>query len=178
MLLTTAYFPPTEYFAVLARYSEVYLEAHEKYQKQSWRNRCRILTANGPMDLNFPIVHDGATGIKDIKVDWSTPWLHKTKYAIDSAYYSSPFFEYYRDELFGILDSRPETLWEMNSRLTEFFCRKIGINPVLKETESFAVPVPAIRKTCGSPSIPKCRVYTGAGNTGRCSRRSSDSLPD
>lgn len=141
MLLTTAYFPPTEYFAVLARYSEVYVEAHEKYQKQSWRNRCRILTANGPMDLNFPIVHDGTSAIRDIRVDWSTPWLHKTEYAIDSAYYSSPFFEYYRDELFGILDAQPETLWEMNRQLTEFFCRKIGIGPRLIDTDHFELPV-------------------------------------
>lgn len=117
------------------------MEAHEKYQKQSWRNRCRILTANGPMDLNFPIVHDGTSAIRDIRVDWSTPWLHKTEYAIDSAYYSSPFFEYYRDELFGILDAQPETLWEMNRQLTEFFCRKIGIGPRLIDTDHFELPV-------------------------------------
>lgn len=143
MLLTTAYFPPVEYFSILARYSVVYLEAHEKYRKQSWRNRCRILTANGPMDLNFPIVHDGSSLIRDMKVDWSTPWLHKTEYAIDSAYYSSPFFEYYRDELFGILDAKPETLWEMNLGIIGFFCRKIGINPEIRETGSFVVPAAA-----------------------------------
>lgn len=143
VLLTTAYFPPVEYFAQLARYSVVYLEACEKYQKQSWRNRCRILTANGPMDLNFPIVHDGSTMIKDIKVDWSTPWLHKTEYAIDSAYYSSPFFEYYRDELFAILDSRPATLWEMNLRIIDFFCQKIGIKPEIRETEWYEAPAGA-----------------------------------
>lgn len=93
------------------------------------------------MDLNFPIVHDGTSAITDIKVDWSTPWLHKTEYAIDSAYYSSPFFEYYRDELFGILDAQPETLWEMNRQLTEFFCRKIGIGPRLIDTDHFELPV-------------------------------------
>ena len=140
MLLTTAYFPPIEYFSILARYSVVYLEAHEKYRKQSWRNRCRILTANGPMDLNFPIVHDGAGMIKDIRVDWSTPWLHKTEYAIDSAYYSSPFFEYYRDELFDILDSHPETLWELNLGIIDFFCRKIGICPQIRETAEYVAP--------------------------------------
>lgn len=157
MLLTTAYFPPIEYFSILAKYSVVYLEAHEKYQKQSWRNRCRILTANGPMDLNFPIVHDGATLIKDIKVDWSTPWLHKTEYAIDSAYYSSPFFEYYRDELFAILDSHPETLWELNLGIIDFFCRKIGICPQIIETSEF-IPTPV--EACQSvleDNGPDCR---------------------
>ncbi|MCQ2178957.1 MAG: WbqC family protein [Bacteroidales bacterium] len=151
MLLTTAYFPPIEYFSILARYSVVYLEAHEKYRKQSWRNRCRILTANGPMDLNFPIVHDGAGMIKDIRVDWSTPWLHKTEYAIDSAYYSSPFFEYYRDELFGILDSHPETLWDLNLGIIDFFCRKIGICPQIRETAEYVAPGGTVT-VAGSPA--------------------------
>ena len=54
-VLTLAYFPPVEYFALLAKYSSVYVEACENYQKQSWRNRCRIYTENGPQDLNFPV---------------------------------------------------------------------------------------------------------------------------
>lgn len=127
MVLTTAYFPPAEYFSILAKYSAVYLDSTENYQKQSYRNRCYILTANGPEALTFPIVHDGARLITEVKVDYSTPWLRRTEYALDSAYYNSPFFEYYRDELFSILDSRPETLWDLNYRIMEFLCRKIGI---------------------------------------------------
>ena len=128
MLLSTAYFPPIEYFAVLAKYS-VCIDPCENYTKQTYRNRCRILTSNGPEDLRVPIVHDGRRLITDVRVDYSGDWLRRTKYAIDTAYYSSPFFEYYRDELFALLDSRPETLWELNSALTDFFCRKIGIVP-------------------------------------------------
>lgn len=145
MLLTTAYFPPAEYFALLAKYSVVNIEAHEKYQKQSYRNRCRILTANGVEDLRFPIVHGGSPLITDVEVDYKTPWVRQTEYAIDSAYFSSPFFEYYRDSLFEILDSSPRTLWELNGRLTDYFCSKIGIAPSLVPTESFAAPgeVPA-----------------------------------
>ncbi|MBP5172311.1 MAG: WbqC family protein [Bacteroidales bacterium] len=126
MLLSSAYFPPTEYFAVLARYS-VRIDDSENYQKQTYRNRCRILTSNGVEDLRVPIVHDGKRRITEVRVDYSTDWVRRTKYAIETAYYSSPFFEYYRDELFAILDSQPETLWELNSRITDFFCRKIGI---------------------------------------------------
>lgn len=137
MLLSTAYFPPTEYFAILARYSVVYVEAWENYCKQSYRNRCRILTANGVEDLRFPIIHDGSRLITDIRVDYGTPWLRQTEYAIDSAYYSSPFFEYYRDELFSILDSKPEKLWDLNMGLTDFFCRKIGIRPEIRLTTAY-----------------------------------------
>ena len=140
MLLTTAYFPPIEYFALLARYSVVYMEACENYQKQSWRNRCRILTSNGPENLNVPVVHENGTfalPIREIRVEYTTPWVLRTERAIESAYSSSPFFIYYKDELFAILDSQPATLWELNRRLIDFFCAKIGIAPQFVETESF-----------------------------------------
>ena len=140
MLLTTAYFPPVEYFALLARYSVVYVEACENYQKQSYRNRCRILTANGVMDLNVPVVHENGTfslPIKEIRVDYSTPWVLRTERAIESAYSSSPFFIYYCDALFDILDSHPATLWELNRRIVAFFCAKIGIAPQIRETTEY-----------------------------------------
>lgn len=137
MVLSTAWFPPVDYFALLAESGSVYLEACESYRKQTWRNRCRILTANGPMDLRVPVVHDGTRLVRDIRIDWSTPWLRQCEYAIDSAYYGSPFFVYYRDELFGLLDRQPETLWEMNLGVIDFFCRKIGIAPQILPTEDF-----------------------------------------
>ena len=139
MVLSTAWFPPAEFFALLAKNSVVYLEACESYRKQTWRNRCRILTANGPMDLRVPVVHDGTRLITDIRVDWSTDWLRQAEYAIDSAYYSSPFFIYYRDELFALLDQRPDTLWEMNLSIIDFFCRKIGIAPEIIPTSDFVL---------------------------------------
>lgn len=143
MVLATAYFPPIEFFAVLAGNSSVTLEACEHYQKQSWRNRCRILTANGPMDLRVPVVHGEDlfhTRITDVRVDWSAPWLPETEYALDSAYYNSPFFEYYRDSLFGLLRSRPETLWELNLMIIRYFCEKIGLDTIIDFTQEYAGP--------------------------------------
>ena len=141
MLLTTAYFPPIEYFALLAKYSVVYMEACENYQKQSWRNRCQILTANGVESLNVPVVHENGTfslPIKEIRVEYTTPWVLRTERAIESAYSSSPFFIYYKDALFSILDSHPETLWELNRSLIDFFCSKIGISPSILETADYS----------------------------------------
>lgn len=149
MLLGIAYFPPLSYFALIAKGmvlspentipSIVYIEACENYQKQSWRNRCRILAADGPAYLNFPIVHEGSheLPITKIKVDYSTPWVLKTKRAIASAYESSAFFDYYKDELFAILDSHPETLFELDMRIIRFFLDKTGIVSDLRLTDTF-----------------------------------------
>lgn len=140
MVLSIAYFPPVEYFAVLARYSAVYIEACENYQKQSYRNRCRIYSASGPQDLNFPICHENgsfALPIQQIKVDYSTPWLLKTKRCFDAAYRSSAFFDYYRDELYALLDTKPETLWELDLSIIRFFLRKIGLATEILPTSEF-----------------------------------------
>ena len=93
------------------------------------------------MDLRVPVQHDGERLITRIRVDWSTPWLRQNCYAIDSAYYSSPFFEYYRDELFGILERRQEFLWDMNMDIILFFCNKIGIAPQILPTVDYVADV-------------------------------------
>ncbi len=153
VLLSVAYFPPVSYFALIAKDfiirpeettpSVVYLEACEHYQKQSWRNRCRIFTANGPQYLNFPIVHENGTHhlpITEIKVDYSVPWVLRTERAIESAYETSAFFDYYKDELFAILESEAETLFELDLRIMEFFLRKTGIRADLRMTAEY-IPV-------------------------------------
>ena len=132
------------------------MEACENYQKQSWRNRCRILTANGPEALNVPVVHENGTfalPVKEIRVEYTTPWVLRTERAIESAYSSSPFFIYYKDELFAILDSHPATLWELNRRIIDFFCAKIGIAPQFVETAVYNPPC-AASSSPTSPVIP------------------------
>lgn len=139
--LTVAYFPPVEYFALLARYSSVYIEACENYQKQSYRNRCRICAENGAQDLNFPVRHREGSfclPIREIEVDYSTPWVQKTERCLETAYRSSAFFEYYRDALFAILDAHPRTLWELDLRIIRFLMDKIGLRTELVPTERYA----------------------------------------
>ena len=154
MVVSTAWFPPVGFFALLAGNPKVYIEACESYRKQTWRNRCRILTESGPMDLRVPVQHDGERLITRVRIDWSTPWLRQNCYAIDSAYYSSPFFEYYRDELWGILERRREFLWDMNLDIIDFFCRKIGIAPQLIPTTDFVPCLPDDWREALSPKRP------------------------
>ena len=124
--------------------SVVYIEACENYQKQSYRNRCRFYAADGVQALSFPIIHEGGTykhPVRDIKVDYSTPWLLQHKRAIVSAYRTSAYFEYYQDELFAILDSCPEKLLDLNMALLRFFIEKTGIKVDLRLTEEYSKTV-------------------------------------
>ena len=161
-LLTTAYFPPVSYFAAIAEDMEglvrtkgedrksfpsspllpsvIYIEACENYQKQSYRNRCHFYAADGKQSLSFPVIHAEGTHkhlISEMRIDYSTPWVMQHKRAIISAYRTSAYFEYYQDELFAILDSKPERLIDLNTRLLEFFLEKTGIKAEIRMTESY-----------------------------------------
>lgn len=150
VLLTTAYFPPIEYLAAIAnecRFNPgmtevepavVYIEACEHYVKQSWRNRCRFYAADGAQTLNFPVCHeDFGKPISQMRIDWKTDWLTRHERAIISAYRTSPYFEYYQDELFAILDSRPELMLDFNTQILKFFLRKTGIPADIRLTSEW-----------------------------------------
>lgn len=161
-LLTTAYFPPVSYFAAIAEdmkglvkvkggdrksilpsplsSSVIYIEACENYQKQSYRNRCHFYAADGLQSLSFPIIHEAGTHkhlISDIKIDYSKPWIIQHQRAIISAYRTSAYFEYYQDELFEILDSKPERLLDLNTHIIKFFIDKIGLKAEIRMTEEY-----------------------------------------
>ena len=153
MLLSTAYFPPVAWFALLARDmtlspdrvspSTVFLEACENYQKQSYRNRCYILAGDGVQMLQVPVSHAESMRITEVKVDYSTPWLVRTKRSLDAAYYTSAYFEYYRDDLFAVMDERPALLWDWNLSLMRFLLDKTGVACRLVPTSSFVAPAAA-----------------------------------
>ena len=150
VLLSTAYFPPVQYFAAMAKGftlsadrvnpSIVYLEACENYQKQSYRNRCVIYSQSGPEALTFPVIHENGTHklpIRDIRIDYSRNWTVQHERAIASAYGTSAFFEYYRDGLFAILDSRPERLFDLNLEIIKFFIDQTGLPVDLRMTGEY-----------------------------------------
>lgn len=116
----------------------VYIEACEHYVKQSWRNRCRFYAADGAQTLNFPVCHeDFGKPISQMRIDWKTDWLTRHERAIISAYRTSPYFEYYQDELFTILDSRPELMLDFNTQILKFFLRKTGIPADIRFTSEW-----------------------------------------
>lgn len=148
MILSTAYFPPIEYFALLARDmtlspdrvipSSAMIEACESYQKQSWRNRCLFMSASGTEMLQVPIVHDGSRLIRDIRIEYTTPWITRSERALDSAYHTSAFYDHYRNDIFKILEDGEEYLFDLNMRIIKYFLNKTGIASNLIVTTDFA----------------------------------------
>ena len=54
-LLQTTYFGPVQWYQKLKRYDHCVIEQYDSYQKQTYRNRCVIATANGLQALTVPV---------------------------------------------------------------------------------------------------------------------------
>lgn len=137
-VLSTAYFPPVEYFMAAAMTGSILIEAQESYVKQSYRNRCRIYACDGVLSLTVPVsMPENSRGISMAVVDYSKPWLQQHERAIVSAYRTSAFFEYYQDDIFPILESRPAGLLDLNMALTLRLLDLLGIRCSVSLTEEY-----------------------------------------
>ena len=143
-VLSTAYFPPVEYFFAIAQSGKTLVEQHETYQKQSYRNRCVIYSAGGPEALSIPVVKDGTYSrpIRDIKVDYSEPWLQHHVRSMKAAYNSSPFYEYYEDDILRILNRKREFLFDLNMDILNLSLELIGLKADITLTETFIPEYP------------------------------------
>ena len=140
LLLSSAYFPPVDYFAAIINSDSPYIEQFETYQKQSYRTRCHIYGGNGLLVLTIPIkkVITHKLPIREITIDYSSSWLKQHCAAIVSAYNNSPFFEYYfYDEFLPILEKREHFLFDLNLSLTQRALELISTNKKIALTDSF-----------------------------------------
>ena len=111
----TAYFPSIAYCRQFFSFSTQEIEGWEHFVKQSIRTRCEILTANGILTLNVPIVHDDKRKpIHELRIAYDKKWILEHWRAIESAYAAAPYFDDYSREIKAILFSKHETLWQLN----------------------------------------------------------------
>jgi len=134
-LFSNAYFAPVQYYWHWRRSELPLMEACEHYIKQTWRNRCVIGTANGSMTLSLPVEGNAEkTNIRDIHLSDHGNWQHLHWNSIESAYNSSPFFEYYADDLRPFFEKKPNFLFDFNEEIREKMCELLEIETTSEKT--------------------------------------------
>jgi len=139
VLLSTAYFPPSVYFSLSASSDTVIVEKWENYHKQTFRNRCIILGANGPISLTIPVLRASIhkTAIRDIEIDNRLQWRKQHLRSIISAYGTSPYFLYYIDIIEEIVNHGCASLLEYNLNIIKVLNENIGIITPFRYSDSF-----------------------------------------
>ncbi len=126
--LSSNYLAPVSYYRQIAGSEGVVIEKYDNYIKQTYRNRCRIATSNGIMDLSVPVQKSGTKcRMKDIRIAYSDNWQQIHWRAIESAYSSSPFFEYYKDDFEPFFKQKTKFLIDLNTALQSLVLQLIDI---------------------------------------------------
>lgn len=122
------YLPPVSYFSALKANDDQYLiEANEHFPKQTYRNRARICSPNGALDLYIPVVKGSKvhTRVKDVKISYDAKWQRLHWLSLQTCYRNSAYFEYYEDELAPFYHQRFEYLFDYNLALFEWVLMKL-----------------------------------------------------
>jgi len=136
-LFSSAYWPNLHYMYYILQCDSIYIEKHEHYQKQSYRNRCTILSANGPLNLSIPVIKNKTEAISKIQIASRENWRNKHWRAICSAYNNSPYFEYFEYDLKSFYDQEYTYLFEYNLEQLNLILKLLRIPKNIQQTNEY-----------------------------------------
>ena len=121
ILLHPTYFPSISHFAAMAQSENITFEIEDNFQKQTNRNRAYIYSPNGIQLLNIPVKHskESHQKNKDIRIETEFDWQKQHFKSLEAAYRSSPFFEFFEDDLRPFFEKKQEFLLDLNFEALE-----------------------------------------------------------
>ena len=139
VILYHSYFPSIFQFALMLQAQEIVFECFGNYEKQTLRNRTYIYGPNGKQVLSIPVnyTQNNRQLYKNVKIAYNTPWQSHHKKSLDTAYKSSPFYEFYVDELNSLFEIKPEYLMDFNIACLEKICECLQVSLSTKNTTDF-----------------------------------------
>lgn len=144
VLFHPAYFGSVLQFAVLSQNNNWVLEEQDNYQKQTYRNRQYIYGANGKLLLNIPVKHGkskrGHQKYKEVEIENQFPWQDNHWKSLQTAYRTSPFFEFYEDDFVPLYKKQFKYLFDFNLNCMEVVCECLELPFSYKTTENYQLP--------------------------------------
>lgn len=139
ILIHPSYFPSISHFVAMAQCDLVTFEMDDNFQKQTNRNRMYIYSPNGIQLLNIPIKHskEAHQKTKDIRLETAFDWQKQHFKSLDAAYRSSPFFEYFEDDIRPIFEKKHEFLMDLNFETMSIVSKCLGLEFDYNETSEY-----------------------------------------
>ena len=139
IVIHPTYFPSISHFVAIANAEKVTFEMDDNFQKQTNRNRMFIYSPNGLQLLNIPIKHtkEASQKTKDVKLETAFDWQKQHFKSLESAYRTSPFFEYFEDELLPIFQKKHTFLMDLNLQTMEIVSKCLRLDFPYDETTEY-----------------------------------------
>ncbi|MCG2611167.1 WbqC family protein [Flavobacterium sp. SM15] len=129
ILLHPTYFPSISHFVAMAKADSITFEMEDNFQKQTNRNRMYIYSPNGIQMLNIPLKHSKETHqkFKDVRIENDFNWQKNHFKSLEAAYRTSPFFEYFEDDIRPIFEKKHEFMMDLNFQTMEIVTECLGM---------------------------------------------------
>ena len=139
IIIHPTYFPNIAHFVAMTNAERITFEMDDNFLKQTYRNRTYIYGANGKQTLNIPVIHSQKNRQKyrDVKIFNEEKWQDNHWKSLLSAYRTSPFFEYYEDELVTLFTEKTEHLLDFNLKCFEVICDCLQLDLNIHKTETY-----------------------------------------
>lgn len=139
LLLHPTYFPSISHFVAMAKADTITFEAEDNFQKQTNRNRMYIYSPNGTQLLNIPVKHSQTAHqkFKDTKIEDAFDWQKQHFKSLEAAYRTSPFFEYFEDDIRPLFEKKHTYMMDLNFQAMEIVCDCLGMELKYEKTSEF-----------------------------------------
>jgi len=145
VLLSTAYLPNVHYLSQVINFDTIVIEKHENFVKQTYRNRCDIVTASGKLSLSIPLIKQADKElISDKKISYAEDWQKQHWRTIVSAYKNSPYFEFFEDEFKPFYENQFEFLLDYNTHLLQTILHILRVKKQIEFTQTFELNPPQV----------------------------------
>lgn len=143
VVFSTALLPPPAWFAAFLQSADASIDLFEHFVKQTHRNRFRLLTANGPLNISVPLekLPQGVRAVKEVRISYAEDWQRKALQAIRSAYNNAPYFEHYEEDFMAVFAQQPVHLWEYNHALLQWAFSCLDRPVSIRYTQAYAEQV-------------------------------------
>jgi len=143
-LFIPTYFSPISQYSEIVKSNSVVFEMEDNFQKQSYRNRCYIYNSNGKQLLNIPVKDKNKESsqrkkTKDLLVDNDALWQDHHLKSLQTAYRTSPFYEFYEDDLLSIFTKKYTFIQDVNIDTFLFISDALQISQQYSKTEEYIV---------------------------------------
>ena len=130
ILIHPNYFPNIHQFTQIIKADIILFEASDNYQKQTFRNRTYIYGANGKLGLFVPVIHthNNRELFKDVKISYDSNWMDLHLKSLQSAYRSSPYFEYFEDNFIKLYSEKEKFLVDFNIKCIKLISNLLDLN--------------------------------------------------
>jgi hypothetical protein len=156
-LIDSQYFGTINYIKISFQKSNNIIEQYESYQKMSFRNRCMVAGSNGVVNLSVPLEKGRGQKelMKDVRISHSDNWQVQHWRTIESCYSRAPFFEFYRDGVFSLLQKKETFLLDQNMAILEWLGKVFKYKGSVSLTTSYLREYPSTVKDLRGQFLPK-----------------------